>query len=106
MAKINNEQTGSIVGLNIHDYDSDFDKKRWDGCLASIKNSKGEVISLYTTSHRLQAALVMAYVTRVRVTVYLGDLVNVKGTPEMEKLLSSMPTSDGPFSVNAVWTQY
>src|ERR1700732_97811 len=103
MAQFNIEQTGSIVGLNIHDYDSDFDKKRWDGCLASIKNSKGEVISLYTTSHRREAALVMGYVTRVTVTVYLGDLVNVKGTPEMEKLLSSLPSAHGPFSVKAVW---
>lgn len=104
-----NEATGVIDFLNIHDYVSDYDGTRWDGCLSSLKTDDGETILLYTASHRLQAALVVAFHTKTRVTVSFGNsasFLNAKGDREAEKLLSSLTSSGGgPLFVKAVWTR-
>jgi hypothetical protein len=77
------ERTGVFEFINIHDYEGN--EGLWQGCLSTLKCEDGTELSFYTTSERLQAALVMSYSTQARVTVSFGG-------------------SKEPFSVESVWT--
>jgi hypothetical protein len=94
------ERTGVITFLNIHDYVSDTSGQRYDGCLAELEQDDAQSVMLYTTSHRLQAALIMSYVSKSRVTVSLAEGAYVAS--EIERRSSSF---EGPFTVKAVWNR-
>jgi hypothetical protein len=95
------ERTGVITFLNIHDYVSNSSGHRYDGCLAELEQDDAQSVLLYTTSHRLQAALIMSYVSKSRVTVSLAERAYVASS-EIERRSSSF---EGPFTVKAVWNR-
>src|SRR5262245_19865420 len=98
------ERTGTITFLNIHDYRSDSTGTQWDGCLASREGDGGKETSRYTTSHRLQAALVLAYHTRAKVIASLGDpthLPKMEGDSDAPQLPYPSDSSEGLLSLRA-----
>jgi hypothetical protein len=94
------ERTGVITFLNIHDYVSEISGHRYDGCLAELEQDDASAVLLYTTSHRLQAALIMSYVSKSRVTVFLAEGADVAS--DIKRRSSSF---EGPFTVKAVWNR-
>jgi hypothetical protein len=100
------EASGTIRFINSHDYVSDITGENWVGCLASLRLSEGEEISLYTESLRLQQTLEMTYATGRTVTVSYWD--QTPGTiGEREPVAHAIATrraARGPFLVKAIWT--
>jgi hypothetical protein len=99
------ERVGIVTFLNIHDYVSDVTGQHWDGCLASLNSEDGKQTAIYTTSQRLQAALVLGFHTKSRVRAVLDDRDPFsKADADAEKVLSMSGSSEGPFRLKAVYT--
>jgi hypothetical protein len=98
--EIGMERTGVITFLNIHDYVSNISGRRYDGCLAELEQGDAQSVMLYTTSQRLQAALIMSYITKSRVTVSIAEKADVASDIE-----GGLSPFEGPFTVKAVWNR-
>ena len=101
------DKTGTIVGINSHDYVSDVNGKKWNGCLATLRSPEGERVSFYTESLRLQQTLEMAYATGRRVTVNHWDEPSRTAEALGPTASADMKGAAGDelFIVKAIWTR-
>jgi hypothetical protein len=101
------EATGNIAFLNVHDYISDFDGRKWRGCLALLKGEDSKDVSLYTESDLLVAGLVMAYLSKARVTVSYGQSWPSATQKDFMMLRESLSNAnpDQTFVVKAIWNR-